>query len=236
MSALQAETQALIEELEASLATTPPEMRGMIEAQIQNLRNSLRMLEQAAPAMEASKQYRPPLSAEARAFFTPQPGPDIPTWIPDTLTRGQAGAHVLRCPQNARVYEDTENVGCAVPRGVGSIPMRHGLSLAFYANGRLRSQGFYDQGLLRWSITYHANGGRETFGHYVDRVERDHVAHGLHTTTNSAGVVTSQAYWHLGLRHGWTKLWEEDGYPIGATLYDQDRITQQILPDGSRQT
>ena len=29
-------------------------------------------------------------------------------------------------------------------------------------------------------------------------------------------------------------MWEEDGYPIGATLYDQGREGERILPDGSR--
>lgn len=234
MSALHAETAALLEEMEASLPTTPPEMRGIVEAQIQSLRDSLRLLEKAAPAMEANRQHRPPLSPEVRAFFTPQPGPDIATWVPDTLVRAQAGAPLVRCPPGARVYEDAESVGCAVPRGIGTIPMRHGLQLAFYLSGRLRSQGFYDQGLLLWSITYHANGGRETFGLYADRQEREHLPHGLHTTLNSASVVTTQAYWHAGVKHGWTKMWEEDGFPIGATLYDQGRQIEQVLPDGSR--
>lgn len=194
----------------------------------------MRMLEKAAPQMEANKQHRQPLSPEARAFFTPQPGPEIPTWIPDTLVRSEASAALVRCPQGARVYEDETSAGCAVPCGIGAIPMRHGLSLGFYSSGRLRSQGYYEHGLLRWSITYHANGGRETFGLYADRVERDHLPHGLHTTTSSAGAVLTQTHWHLGVRHGWTKMWEEDGYPIGATLYDQGREGERILPDGSR--
>jgi len=233
MSTLSAETQALIEELEASLPTTPPEMRGIVEAQIRSLRAAAGMLAAVAPQMEANRLHRPALSPEARAFFTPQPGPDIPTWVPDTLVRSQAGAGVVRCPQGARVYEDEDSVGCAVPRH-GGIPMRHGLSLGFYRSGKLRSQGFYEQGLLRWSIAYHAAGGRETFGLYADRVEREHLEHGLHTTTTSAGVVTTQALWHLGVRHGWTKTWEEDGYPIGATLYDGDRQIDRVLADGSR--
>ncbi|MCC6556716.1 MAG: hypothetical protein IT372_27460 [Polyangiaceae bacterium] len=234
MSSLLAETQALLEELESSLASTPPEMRGIVEAQIRNLRGSMRMLEEAAPRMEANKRHRPALSAEVRAFFTPQPGPDIPTWVPDTLVRAEAGAHVVRCPPGARVYEDELSVGCAVPRGIGTIPMRHGLSLGFYRSGKLRSQWYYEQGLMRWAIGYHASGGREGFGLYADREEREHLAHGLHTTMCSAGTITTQAWWHLGVRHGWTKMWEEDGYPIGATLYDQDRPLDQVLADGSR--
>lgn len=234
MSALHDETQALIEEMEASLATTPPEMRQIVLDQIKNLRDSLRMLEKATPQMEANKQFRPALSEAARAFFTPAPGPEIPTWIPDTLVRSQAGAALMRCPPGAQVYEDEDSLVCAVPQGIGSIPRRQGLSLAFYRSGRLRSQGFYEQGLMRWSISYHAVGGRETFGLWADRIEREHLNHGLHTTMTSTGVVTAQTYWHVGVRHGWTKLWEEDGFPIGATLYDQGREIDHVLADGSR--
>lgn len=233
-SALRAEAVALIEELERSLPDTPPEMRGMVEAQIKNMRDSIQMLDRAAPQMEANKRYRPELSPDVRAFFTPEPGPDIPTWIQDGLTRAQAGAFLMRCPPGAHVYEELEWLTCAIPAGIGTIPTRHGLSLAFYRAGNLRSQGYYEHGLMRWAITYHANGGRETFGLYCDRAEREHLEHGLHTTTNSAGIVVTQTHYHAGVRHGSTKMWEEDGFPAGATLYDQGRVIDQIAPDGSR--
>lgn len=234
MDALQAETQALLDEMIASLPSTPPEMRPIVEAQIQNLKNSLRALEKAAPAMEANKQYRPAVSPQMRAFFTPEQGPVIPTWVPDTLTRSLASTKVMRCPPGARVYEEAESLVCAVPQGIGAIPVRNGLSLGFYHSERLRSQGYYEQGLLRWSISYHANGGRETFGFYADRAPREHLAHGLHTTLASSGRVITQAHYQFGQRHGWTKIWEEDGYPVSATLYERDRQMDQLLPDGSR--
>lgn len=236
MSALAAETQALLDELIAGLPDTPPEMRPIVEAQIRNVQDSLRMLKNAEPQMEKNKQFRPQLTPQVRDFYTPAAGPEIPTWIPDTLTRSDVSEHILRCPPGARVYEDELNAGCAVPRGIGTIPMRQGISLAFYHSGLLRSQAFYEQGLLRWSISYHANGGRENSGFYADRVEREHLAHGLHTTQCSTGVVTSQLYWHVGIRHGWSKHWEEDGFPIGATLYDQGREIDWVMADGSRRS
>lgn len=234
MSTLHAESQALIEELEQSLSEAPPEMRPIVEAQIENLRRSMRMLEEARPQMEANKQYRAPLSAEARTFYTPHSGPEIPTWVPDTLQRAQVTEAWLRCPAGAVVYPMDTSFVCAIPRGIGTIPTRHGLSLDFYHSGMLRSQGYYEHGLLRWSITYHANGGRETFGLYTDRVEREHLPHGLHTTLTSAGTPIAQTYYHAGIRHGWSRLWEEDGYPAGATLYDQGREIDHLLADGSR--
>ncbi|MBK8255789.1 MAG: hypothetical protein IPK82_24375 [Polyangiaceae bacterium] len=234
MSALADETQALLDDLIASLPTAPPEMRPIVEAQIRNAQDSLRMLKSVEPQMAQNKQFRPQLTPQVQAFFTSAAGPDIPTWVADTLMRSDVSEHILRCPQGARVYEDELNAGCAIPRGIGSIPMRQGISLAFYHSGRLRSQAFYERGLLRWSISYHANGGRENRGLYCDRVEREHLAHGLHTTQCSTGAVTAQSYWHLGIHHGWTKLWEEDGFPIGATLYEQGREIDWVMSDGSR--
>lgn len=234
MSSLLAETQALIKELERSLPSTPAEMRHIVEAQIQSLRESVRMLEQAAPQMEANKQYRAVLTPEVLAFYTPQPGPDIPTWVPDTLVRTQATEELMRCPHPARIYQDEDNVGCAVPRGIGAIPQRHGLSLGFYKSGRIQHQSYYHEGLLCWAIGYHASGGRESFGVYADRVEREHLPHGLHTTMCSTGGVIVQAWWQMGVRHGWTRCWEEDGYPVGATLYDNGRLIDQVSADGSR--
>lgn len=234
-SALLEESRALLEDLERSLLDAPPEMRPIVEAQIQNMRQSIAMLEKAMPQMEANKQYRPALSPELKQFFRPLPGPEIPTWIQDGLVRAQAGAFLARCPQNARVYEDEDSLVCAIPLGIGMIPRRNGISLGFYKSGQLRSQWYYDNGLLRWAISYHANGGRETFGLFADQEEREHKEHGLHTTMNSAGTIITQANFHVGVRHGWTKIWDEDGYPVGATLYDGGRVVDQVRADGTRQ-
>lgn len=231
---MMTESEALLAEMEASLADTPPEMRSILEQQIKNLRDANAMYRKAMPAMEENKRHRPQLSPEVRAFFTPEPGPQVPTWVPDSLVRAQAGAQVVRCPQGAQVYEDELTVGCAVPRGIGNIPMRHGLTLTFYHNGLLRSQRFYDGGLLRWDIEYHASGGRETFGLYADRVEREHLQHGLQTRMTTAGVVVGQSYYHAGVMHGWSKLWEEDGFPISACLYQEGNPVEDVYPDGTR--
>lgn len=234
MSTMLAEMQALLEELQQSLPTAPPESRAIVEAQIENIRQSMRTLRNALPQMEENKRYRQALSPEVQAFYTPVAGPEIPTWIRDDLTRAQVTEPMLRCPHGATIYTFDDAVGCGIPRGPGAIPTRHGLSLGFYSSGLLRSQGFYDRGLLRWSIEYHANGGRERFGHYADQVEREHLEHGLHTSMTSAGRVVTQAFWHMGRRHGWTKMWEEDGYPIAATLYENGREIDKLLADGSR--
>lgn len=234
MSAFREETLALIEEMEASLATTPPEMQQIVRDQIKNLRDSIRMLDGVTPQIEEAKRHRPVLSDAVRAFFTPAPGPEIPTWVADTTVRQQASASIMRCPTGAQVYEDEESLVCAVPQGLGTIPTRQGLSLGFYPSGRLRSQAMYEQGLLRWSVSYHATGDRESYGFFADRVEREHLYHGLWTALSSNGIVTAQTYWHGGIRHGWVKLWEEDGYPIGATLYDQGREVDHLLADGTR--
>jgi hypothetical protein len=221
-------------ELEASLAAAPPEMRPIVEQQIQAVRSAAAMLEAATPQMEEMRRHRAPVVPELAAFFTPVAPPAVPAWLPDTITRGQLSAADLRCPSGASLYDTGDVIGCALPRGPGSIPIRHGLQLHFMSTGALQSQSVYEQGLLRWAVHYHATGGRSTFGFYADREPRVHLAHGLHTWLASNGAVVSQSEWQEGRRHGWTKLWEDDGHPIGATRYEHDRQVESRLPDGRR--
>lgn len=85
----------------------------------------------------------------------------------------------------------------------------------------------------RWSIEYHASGGRESIGMWVDRERFEHREQGQHTRFAPNGTIIAQAYWEAGTRVGWTKLWEDDGYPIGATRYVDGVAVEQRLPGGS---
>ncbi len=54
--------------------------------------------------------------------------------------------------------------------------------------------------------------------------------------SRSAGNVTAQASFWAGVRHGWSKLWEDDGFPISATLHENGREVEQVLSNGERRT
>jgi antitoxin component YwqK of YwqJK toxin-antitoxin module len=114
------------------------------------------------------------------------------------------------------------------------VPIRHGLQLAFHSTGRLQSQCWYEQGLSRWAITYHATGARERVGWYADREPLVYLEHGEHTRFSPGGAVVAQVAYVAGVVHGWAKFWEDDGHPIGATLYVEGRAVEQVLPDGQR--
>lgn len=224
---------ALRRELEAQLASSPPEMRALLEQQIRALENAHRLLAGAAPAIAEQRRQRPELPPELRAFFTPVPPAPVPAWIADSVTRASVTPDMLRCPPEAKVYALDTNVGCAIPAG-GGIPTAHGLTLSFWPTGGLAAQRCYEHGLLRWSIEYHASGGRASAGFFVDREPKVHVEQGLQTGYHPSGVVSSQSEWQSGVRHGWTKLWEEDGFPIGATRYDAGREVEHVYADGTR--
>lgn len=230
-----AELQASIRELEAELPGADAAMRAILEQQIANMRGVIGSLSQLEPALAAEKQRRPSLRSEVAAFFRPEQPPALPAWIPDTITRGEVTPALMACPPGAQIYTDDSSISCAFPgeRGV-SLSVAHGLTLHFNAEARLRSQRFYDRGLLRWSIEYYATGGREAEGYFTSTEPKTYLEHGLHTRYAPNGVITSQSYWRDGARHGWTKVWEDDGYPIGATLYVEGREVQRVHPDGSR--
>jgi hypothetical protein len=226
--------EAMIAELRAQIPEAPAEMRPILEAQIQSVLHAQASLARAAPAMAETARLRPPLSPEAEAFFRPEPPAPVPSWLPDDLARAAVAPPMLRCPPGGQVYAHEDSVGCAVPQGFGTIPIRHGLQLAFYKSGRLSSQSWYEGGLLRWSIEYHPLGARSLVGFYADVERLSHLEHGLHTSFAPNGTITAQTAFVQGVRHGWTKLWEDDGYPICATLHDRGRAVDEIGPDGRR--
>jgi len=226
--------EASIRELEAQLPSAAPEMRALLATQIDALRSAGAMLRGAQPQIDELKKLRPALSPEIAGFFTPAPPVEVPAWVPDAITRPAVSPELLRCPPGAQMYWAEESVGCAVPRGAGRIPIREGLELRFHSTGRLQSQRFYEADLLRWSIEYHATGGRASVGFYVAREPKTYPEHGLHTRFAPNGTITSQATYEAGAQHGWSRIWDDDGYPIGATLYDHGTAVESLLPDGTR--
>ncbi len=235
MTSRHDDLEASIAELRACMDDAPEEMRPILLQQIEALKSAQASLARVAPAIAENVARRAPISAQMATFFKPEPAAPVPLWLPDTLTRGQAHASMMRCPQGAEVYEDQYTMSCAVPQGRGSIPVAHGLALRFYVStGTLESQRFYDRGLLRWAVHYHPLGARSSVGFYADVERLVHVEHGLQTNYAPNGTPTSQATYHHGVHHGWQKLWEDDGYPICAKLYDRGVEVETVMPDGSR--
>lgn len=227
------DTTALLAELEAELAHADDESRPLLAQQISALRDATQALERVRAA--APPAPRAALTAEMAAFFTPEPPAEVPTWLADDLQRGALELHALRCPPGARVYEHDEEVGCGIAAAPGEVGVRHGLQLGFYrASGRLKYQRFYERGLCRWAVEYHASGGRAQVAFYVDDERFQYRVHGIHTAFASNGTIVSQAHHFGGVQHGWAKLWEPDGYPIAATLHVEGREIETVLPDGSR--
>jgi antitoxin component YwqK of YwqJK toxin-antitoxin module len=141
----------------------------------------------------------------------------------------------MHCPPDARVYWNEAWIGCAIPGMPGvSLPISHGLQLGFRSDGALASQTFYERGLVRWAIQYHTTGARESAGFYASTEPLSYPPHGLHTRWAPNGRIVAQATFVAGRQHGWQKLWEDDGYPIGATRFVDGRIAEQVYPDPSR--
>ena len=229
--AREADLTAMIAELVAAAKNADPVTRASLEAQIDSLRRALAMGATARP--HVTRAQRPALSPDAVAFFTPDPAAVVPTWVPDFILRDQVTEATLRSPAGARVHATDSTIGCGILTSTG--PVWHGLSLGFYRSKRLQSQRFYESGLLRWAIEYHPGGARASVGFFVDQDPSSHREQGLHTSYSPGGAVCAQVMWAAGTRHGWTKLWEDDGYPVGATLYDKGRAIEHVLANGTRQ-
>lgn len=225
------ELEASIAELEAFIASADPESRAMLEQQLSTMRQLRGMLRAAETAATPGAAE---LSPEMRAFFAPDPPAEVPAWVPDTLERAQVTEETMRCPAGARVYYDEGSVGCGIPQTSGP-PFRHGLELGFHrSTGRLRYQRFYENRLLRWAVEYHVTGGRELVGLYVATERLEYPEDGLHTRFAPNGTVVSQTWYRAGVRHGWSKMWNDDGTPIGAVRFEGGVEVEQVLPDGGR--
>jgi len=229
------ELDASIRELESSLLDCPPELRAQVEQQIQNLRDVRDSLVRLAPEIQANLVHRAPLTDAIAAFFRPEPPAEVPAWLPDDLHRAAVSEPMMRPAPGVKVYFEDDSVGCAIPQGVGQIPIRQGLDLGFHSStGRLAHQRFYEHGLLRWCVDYHLTGGRALVAFYAATERLSYPEHGLVTRFSPNGNVVSQGYFDRGTPAGYHKLWEDDGYPISATLYEAGRRVETILPDGSR--
>lgn len=230
------ELQAQIAELEASLRDAPPEQAALLRQSLDSARQAAAMLGRVQPALAEAAAHRPAVPPEVLAFFRPEPPAPVPAWLPDTLTRSEVHEAMLRCPPGARVYTFESSLSCAFPGVAGqTLNVPHGLSVGFASTGRLSYQRFYEHGLCRWAIDYHPTGGRSQVGFYADREAKQFLPHGLQTQFSIHGAVRVQSHYWNGLQHGWTKQWEDDGYPLVATLYDNGRAVEQVRPDGSRQ-
>jgi hypothetical protein len=233
MTSRSQDMQASITELESQLEVAPPEMRELLQRAIEAARSADAMATAALAA--APPRVRPVLSTELGAFFTPAPAVQVPAWVRDGVTRSEADEALLRCPPEARVYSFEDSIGCSISVGPGRVPIRHGLQLAFLrSTGRLSHQRFYEHGLLRWGIDYHASGGREVVGFYADTERGVHLEDGLVTWFAPNGTVTCQSNWRSGVKEGWTRLWEDDGTPVVATRYETGREVEAIAADGTR--
>lgn len=180
-----------------------------------------------------------PLAASMKEFFTPAKAAAVPAWIPDTATRSTVENADLKCPAEAKVYADETSMSCAVPMGKGKIPIPHGITALFYrSTGKIKSQGLYEKGLLRWTVEYHASGGRNYVTFYDDVEPKVHRESGLYTryADNGTGNVVSQAEYKSGALNGWQKLWEPDGTPIVATRYENGKAVEEVLPDGTKRS
>jgi hypothetical protein len=213
----------------------PEEVRSLLIQQIDSLRSIAKTLRDVLPSALETRAHRRPIAPELASLFRPEAPAEIPTWIQDDILRSHVTEASMRCPPGCRIYATERSIGCAIPGVPGhSAALGHGLTLHFRSTGRLSSQSFYERGLLRWAIHYHFTGGRDTAGFYASTEPKTYVEQGVMTRWSPNGTIVSQASYVGGIKHGWERLWEEDGHPIVATRYANGQVLEQILPDGSR--
>lgn len=217
-----------INELKATLADAPEQMRPIVEQQIRNLESTLALLDKHQPAIDHQRANRRPVDSAVQAYFVYDQLPAIAQSIPNGVRRDQVTEAMMSCPAGAQVYWLEHAIECAVQGAEGTIPKRHGLSVGFYESGSQQYQRMYDRGCLRWAIDYYANGHCETWSYYSDVASGQHRPHGLFTRFAPNGVIIAQSWYWDGVHHGWSRLWEDDGYPIVATYYNNGTITQEV--------
>jgi hypothetical protein len=230
------ELEASIAELKASREEAPEDMKKLLDKQIGSLQEAIKLQKMTDEANAQNKPRRAPLSDEMKAFFTPVAPAKVPAWIPDSLTRAQVTDELLKCPAGAKVFADTHAVDCRRPPATrGGIPQPHGLALWFHkSTGKLKAQRYYENGLLRWDISYHITGARSSEGLYDNEKPKQDRENGLHTSYAPNGTIVRQAEYKSGKLQGWSKLWEDDGYPMSASRYEDHKSVEMIGPTGNK--
>jgi len=142
----------------------------------------------------------------------------------------------MKCPAGTRVFADKHDMDCRKPpTSAGGIPQPHGLALWFYkSTGKLKAQRYYENGLLRWNISYHTTGARSSQGFYDNEKPKQDRETGLHTSYAPNGNIVRQAEYKSGKLQGWSKLWEDDGYPMSATRYEDNKSVEMVGPTGKK--
>lgn len=230
------ELEASIAELKASREEAPDNMKGALDRQVESLRQAIKLQQTVEEANEANKARRPQVPEDQKAFWTPVAPTKVPSWIPDTQTRAGLKDEMLKCPAGTRVFAEKHGVDCRrPPTSLGGIPQPHGLALWFYkSTGKLKAQRYYENGLLRWDISYHTTGGRSSEGLYDNEKPKMDRENGLHTSYAPNGTIVRQAEYKSGMLQGWSKLWEDDGYPASATRYENNKSVEMIGPTGKK--
>ncbi|REG22832.1 hypothetical protein ATI61_11837 [Archangium gephyra] len=230
------ELEASIAELKASREEAPEAMKKGLDRQIAALQDAIKLQQMTDTANEQNKSRRPQLTAEQKAFFTPVAPAKVPSWIPDTLTRAQLTEEMMKCPAGARVFADKHDMDCRKPpTSKAGVPQPHGLALWFYkSTGKLKAQRYYENGLLRWDISYHTTGARSSQGFYDNEKPKQDRETGLHTSYAPNGSIVRQAEYKSGKLQGWSKLWEDDGYPMSATRYEDHKSVEMVGPTGKK--
>lgn len=139
--------------------------------------------------------------------------------LPEADTRPR----VLDCP------DGTLELGNAPPLGlevwcarevVGSQPLRHGPSQAWYRNGRVAAEGAYAEGRRTGHWTYHReDGSLEKEGAWSEGTETGYWLH-----YNADGTLAEEGPMVDGGRHGaWVTYDPESGMPVEGTWVDGER-------------
>jgi hypothetical protein len=208
----------------------------MLETQVANLDQTLKMLRDAKPAMDRTAAQRKPVAESVKAIMAPVAAAQVPSWVPDGLVRAKATTAMMKCPAGAAVLEWDGGLSCMIAGVKGrSLGIRDGLSLGFAQSGKLQSQRFFDHGKLRWSIEYHLSSGRESVGFYAGTEKFDYTEHGVHTRYNVDGSVQSQVDYDHGKRHGWSRMYDQHGNPVIAERYERGALVESVFPDGRRE-
>ncbi|HYH97951.1 hypothetical protein [Hyalangium sp.] len=230
------ELEASIAELKASREEAPENMKGLVDRQLESLQQAIKMQQMVDTANEQNKARRAQVPADQKAFWTPVAPAKVPSWISDTQTRAELKDGMLKCPEGTKVYAEKHAVDCRLPpTSRGGIPKPHGLALWFYkSTGKLKAQRYYENGLLRWDISYHTIGGRSSEGLYDNEKPKVDRENGLHTSYAPNGTITRQAEYKSGQLQGWSKQWEDDGYPSTATRYENNKQVEMIGPTGQK--
>jgi hypothetical protein len=145
----------------------------------------------------------------------------MPRFVP--IVKDPSPASKLPCPSGTVLSSLERSVSCRSLHPKNPFHTSEGPALAFHPNGKLRSQGRYEDGEATGHFWFFTESG--ALDYEVDYVQGEY--DGLYVSYYASGARRVESHEKHGKLDGVSKTWDEQGRLRSWSLYEGGRLVRQ---------